>query len=103
MAAIKITEANAWVGAASILAFVAEQLQASGRFQRLQQSFDAIEAGWQYLDLSGLNPTERDDLKIIVSRIVAEVKKGGPDAFGGPAHFPGFLARLQELEGLVTS
>jgi hypothetical protein len=102
MAAIKMTDKDAWVGAASVLAFIAERLQSSARFQRLQKNFDAIEAGWQYLDLSTLDERERDDLRQVVSVIVADVERGGPDAFGGPIHFPGFLERLREFEALVA-
>jgi len=35
--------------------------------------------------------------------MIADVKKAGPDMLADPKLFPGFLARLEELEQLVTS
>jgi hypothetical protein len=102
MAAIRLREENVWGSSASLLAFVSKRLKESGRFPGLKEQFDAVEAGWQYLNLSNLSNNEREDLKMVISSLLNEVKAAGPDAFGGPTHFPGFLSRLEELEALVA-
>jgi hypothetical protein len=101
MAVIAIGPDKIWGGSASVLRLIAERLDASGRFQRHKSSFDEIEAGWQDLDFSDLDETERKALAEVATALVAEVKAAGADAFGGPEHFPGLVARLEEFEQLA--
>jgi len=100
MAVIRVRDGVVWGGAASILAFIAERMQESGSFSRLNKDFDAIKAGWQHLDLSDLNEREREELRGVIASLVADAKKVGTNS-GSEPHSAGFLARLEELQQLV--
>jgi hypothetical protein len=101
MAVLAIGPDKIWGGSASVLRFIAEKLEASGRFPRHKSSFDDVEAGWQDLDFSDLDDAEREALAEVAAALVAEVKTAGADAYGGPEHFPGLLARLEDFELLA--
>jgi hypothetical protein len=102
MAVISIKDGVVWGAAADVLRSVAKRLHESGCFPRLRKDFAAVEAGWQHLDLSDLDKTERDNLRRLVSQMISDVKKAGPDALADPEFFPAFLARLEELDQLVS-
>jgi hypothetical protein len=102
MAVISIRDGVVWGAAADVLRSVTKRLHESGCFPRFRDDFAAIEAGWQHLDLSDLDKNERHNLRRVVSLMVADVKKAGPGMLADPKSFPAFLARLEELEQLVT-
>lgn len=101
MAAIRVHDNKAWVGAAWILDHIARRLSECGKFPQLNEQFSAIEAGWQYLDVSQLDARERDELRSEVSKMVLDEKRRGPASMADPKFYGVYIGSLEELENLV--
>jgi hypothetical protein len=69
---------------------------------RLRERFADVENGYTDLDLSDLDESEREEVRKAVSSLVKDVKAAGPAMLDEPEFFPGFLARLEELEQMIS-
>lgn len=101
MAVIEISPGIVWGGSASLFRFIVTKIQENTSIPRLSGRLTDVERGYTDLNLSHLDKTEREEVCKAVSAMVSDVKKAGEDAFGGPANFRGFLAKLEELERMV--
>ena len=103
MASISMSKVDGWVGPAWVLRAIASGMQKFGSFPSLRESFEAVEEGVQYLDLTELPEEEAKELRRVAPLIVMDAKKAGPQSLSDPKFYPGYIDALVEFEQSALS
>jgi hypothetical protein len=103
MAVIEISPGVVWGASRRVFFYVVARLQENTSITRLNQRFADVEEGYTDLDISDLDESEREQIRKVVSSLVKDVKDAGPTMLDEPEFFPGFLARLEELEQMISN